>query len=270
MDTLIPSFQYVNSIEKVDASACIKSIRLTSNVCTIAIYHPETKDIHLINTYNIDPSLKENEIVSWISEINNKLNIPCQKNVFYIYTKSNTQIPKEYYEEKEINHILSLIYPEDPQGKACPEFVDVYELYNLTKCNQTLLGSIQSLLPEFEIKTHISTLFTLLSRIQEKENTALIFIENMHFTILASHNHNFLGANGLNFTKESDFVYYTVDFLRKIYPSSEPVFLYICGNIEEQSPIFSLTKKYIKNLSILKQTNSSELDNYHYFSDIIL
>lgn len=269
MNTLTPTFHYINPSENSDKSSYVKSIRLTSNDFSIIIHQKETKVIHLINTYTFPNTLNEKDIVSLIYEANNQIEIICKKNTFYIYCKTNTQIPQNFYSVEDISHIIPLIINEAHQYKAHTDFIKPYDLYNISAIRKPLIESIESFFPDFEIKTHLSNLFSLISEINKEKNTILIFVENMHFTALALQNHQFIGANGFHFSNESDFAYYIVDFIRKIYKTEKNISALMCGNIEERSPIFQLTKKYIHKLSIIKQTDFSQLDNYHYFCDII-
>lgn len=270
MDTLTPTFHYINNIDNSDISSFTKSIRLTSNNFSIIIHHEETKVIHLINTYTFPITLlDEKDIVSLINDANNHIDIKCKKNTFYIYSKTNTQIPQSFYSEEDINLITPLIINEAHLYKAHTDFIDLYNLYNISAIKNSLFEHIKSFFPDFEIKSHISNLFSLISKTNTEKNTILIFVENMHFTALAMQNQQYIGANGFQFSNETDFTYYIVDFIRKIFKTGKNISALMCGNIEEQSPIFQLTKKYIHKLSIIKESNFSQLDNYHYFCDII-
>lgn len=269
MKALTPTFCYINPIDNSDISSFIKSIRLTSNNFSIILHQEDTKVIHMINTYTFPITLNEKDIVSLIYEANNQIDIKCKKNIFYIYSKTNTQIPQSFYSNEDINHIIPLIINEAHQYKAHTDFINPYDLYNISAIRNSLFESIESLFPDFEIKSQISNLFSLISKINKEKNTILIFVENMHFTALAIQNHQFIGANGFQFSNETDFTYYIVDFIRKIFKTEKNISALMCGNIEEHSPIFQLTKKYIHKLSIIKQTNFSQLENYHYFCDII-
>ena len=110
--------------------------------------------------------------------------------------------------EEEISHILPLIINEAHQYKALTDFIKPYDLYNISAIRKPLIESIESFFPDFEIKTHLSNLFSLISEINNEKNTILIFVENMHFTALALQNHQFIGANGFHLAMNRIFRYY--------------------------------------------------------------
>ncbi len=268
MNTMTPAFAYKSNKENIDLVKYTKSIRFTSNGFTISIHNDEINDLYLVNYYELPSSLSEKEKVNAICDLNKNVGINCNKNLFYFYSRINTQIPKDFYEKESDEAILSLLTPESNTSSLLSEWIDKYEFYNLSVWNTSLLSMIRELFPDFTVKTCITSLFNVLYASNESEKKVVLFVENMHFTILAADKTHFLGANGFNFFNEADFLYFTVNFIRKIFVQSDDVHILMGGNIEERSPIFLSIKKYFKQTTVFQNTHSFEIENNHYFCDL--
>lgn len=268
METINPTFSYTNHIENIDLNKCTKSIRLSSNNFCICVHQTDDNKLYLINQYDIPLTLSEKELMGYIAETNKQLQIDCKKNFFYFYTKINTQIPNEYYTKEGNEHILSLLTSNAENYTPVNEHIDLYDFQNLSAWETSTYNDIKNNFPDFKLKTTISNLFLILHHYNQSEKKALIFVDKKHFTILAADKNYFLGANGFHFVNEADFTYFTVNFIRKIFAQTNDIQIIICGNIEENSPVFQSLKKYFNQSHILQHTHSNEIENYHYFCDM--
>lgn len=268
METIKTAFSYNNLIENIDFNKCTKSIRLLSDTFCICIHEHGGKEPYLINQYTIPSDLREKQFIAYISEANTQLSMVCKINIFYVYTKINTQIPTDYYLKEGDKAILSLLTSKGEDHMPISENIDFYNFTNFSACNKSLYDNIQEHFPDFKLKTSISSLFSILYNYNESEKKVLIFVEKMHFTILAAEKNIFFGANGFSFVNEADFTYYTVNFIRKIFIKTNDIQIIICGNIEEKSPIFQSLKKYFYQTCILQSKNETKIDHYHYYCDI--
>jgi hypothetical protein len=268
METIKIAFNYRNSIENIDFDKCTKSIRVLSDTFCICIHETDSNETYLINQYQIPNNITENEYIAYVSEANNQLSIECKTNIFYVYTKINTQIPSDYYAKEGDKAILTLLTSKGHDYIPLSETIDFYNFTNLSACNASLFSKIQEHFADFKVKTTISSLFSMLINYNESEKKVLIFVEKMHFTILAAEKNYFLGANGFGFVNEADFTYYTMNFIRKIFIKTNDIQIIICGNIEERSPIFQSLKKYFNQTCILQAKNETKINHYHYYCDI--
>ena len=268
METIKTAFSYKNSFENIDLNICTKSIRLLSDTFCICIHETDSKKSYSINQYTIPSDLIENEFIVYISEANRQLSMECKTNIFYVYTKINTQVPTDYYTKEGDKAILSLLTSKAEDYISLSENIEFYNFFNISACNKSLYTNIQQHFPDFKLKTSISNLFSNLYNYSESEKKVLIFVEKLHFTILAAEKKYFLGANGFSFVNEADFTYYTVNFIRKIFIKTSDIQIIICGNIEERSPIFQSLKKYFNQTCILQAKNETKTDHYHYYCDI--
>ncbi len=268
MELIALTFSYKSNKDNLNIAGYTKSIRLLSNELTIAIHNAETNDLYLLNQYKISLPYNHRELIASIAEINENLQIECKKNVFYLYTHTNTQIPKDFYSKKNEDTLIPLLTSDADSFSAITEWIDSYNFYNFSICESVLKQAIIEYLPKFSLKTTISNLFRLINNYSQTEKKVVIFVENMHFTILAAEKNSFLAANGFTFTNESDFIYYIANFIRKIFVQTEEIQIIILGHIEEDAPIFQIVKKYFKQTIICKNTHLHLIENYHYFSDL--
>ncbi len=268
MELISLVFTYKSDKENVNMANYTKSIRLLSNEVTIAIRHAETKDLYLLNQYKLPSSYNNRDLIAQIAEINENLQLECKKNIFYLYNKINTQIPKDFYDKKNEDALIATLTPDSQLFSSITEWIDIYDFYNFSICEDALKKAIDEYFPKFLLKTTISNLFQLINNYNQTEKKILVFVENKHFTILAVERNNFLAANGFSFANELDFTYYIVNFIRKIFVQTEEVQIMMIGHIEEESPVFRMVKKYFKDTLIDKNTGLALVENSHYFCDL--
>lgn len=259
-------FSYTNDKADVNAINNTKSIRMSSEGFCIAITSSENRLEKLFHySYASGLSWKEKlEVIVYFDKEESK----CIRNIFRIYTEYNTQIPQEFYSPDDEPKIAALLTGNPKDYIPISEKIDSWKLYTISLWEKELGVGIKEKFPDFQLSTTMASLMDCLSN-QEQE-AAFVFIENKNFTIVVGNKKNLLGANTFSFTSETDFLYYCLAFLRKIFPKTSDIPLVLCGNIVEQSPLFTAAKKYFSSVKLIAPTESNDLpiDNYSYYCDL--
>lgn len=259
-------FSYLNDKADINAINNTKSIRMSTEGFCIAITSPQNRLEKLFHySFVSDLSWKEkSEIITTFDKEESK----CSRNIFRIYTEYNTQIPEEFYSQNDEPKIAALLTDNPENYIPVVEKIESWRLCSISLWNKEIETSIKEKFPDFQLSTTMASLMNSLS-IQEQKN-AFIFIENKNFTIVAGDKKNLLGANTFSFASETDFLYYCIAFLRKIFPKANDIPLLLCGNIIEQSPLFVALKKYFSSVKLItpEDENNFPIDNYSYYCDL--
>jgi hypothetical protein len=259
-------FSYINDKADINATNNTKSIRMSSEGFCIAITSPQDRLEKLFH-YSYVSGLSWKEKLEIITDFD-KEESRYSRNIFRIYTEYNTQIPEEFYSYDDEPKIAALLTDNPENFIPISEKIGSWKLYTISLWDKRLETDIKEKFFDFQLSTIMASLMNSISK-QEQE-TAFIFIENNNFTIVAGNKENLLGANTFSFTSETDFLYYCLAFLRKIFQKTNNIPLILCGNIIDQSPLFTALKKYFSSVKLItpEDGNNFPIDNYSYYCDL--
>jgi hypothetical protein len=267
METASLVFAYSNdnrlNTEDLSAANCV--IRMLSGGFCLAVVSKDGSVLSL-NQYVFPQTLSAEEKIDAIADARQDFHSHCGKTFFQLYTAVNTQIPEVYYVENLNNAIADLLVNRPKDYVPVEKKIAGEPLYNLSLWEAVLLKKVKEKFPHCELKTTIGALLEKMA-MRKPQTEALVFVEDMNFTILARNEKILLGCNSFAFETEADFLYYCLYFMRKIYANAETVPLVLCGNIMAESPLFTALKKYVANVELLKN-NAVNVANYHYYCDI--
>ena len=259
-------FSYANDNADIPTIGKTKLIRMSSEGFYIAITSSQNC-LDKLSHYSYSSGLSWKEKLEIIADFD-KEESKCSQNIFRIYTEYNTQIPEEFYFRDDETKIAALLRDNAKDYISISEKIESWKLYNISLWDKKLEVDIKETFPDFQLSTTIASLMRAVL-VQQKQ-TAFVFIENNNFTIVAGSTENLLGANTFSFTSEADFLYYNLAFLRKIFPKTNNIPLILCGNIIEQSPLFTAMKKYFSSVKLITPNNKTNfpIENYSYYCDL--
>jgi hypothetical protein len=270
MDKAVSVFSYSNSadVSQWQTKDLSLIVRMLSNGFCVCVLSGD-KTVLYLEQYAFSGGLPLEEKFGEMENACKKMGIACGKSVFQYYTNSNTQIPEEYYVENLNNAIADLLAADAKEYVPVAEKIDGWKLYNLSLWNKELREKVNEKFPNFQLKTVLGALLEKTAARQPKEE-AFVFVEDNHFTIIAANEKGLLAANSFAFENESDFLYYSLAFLRKFYQNTNAISVFLCGNIVKESPLFLSMNKYISDLKLMKcESENGSIENSHYYGDIV-
>jgi hypothetical protein len=261
-------FSYANEHADINGADKTKVIRMSLGGFCIAVVSPQNRIDKLLH-YACSSDLSWKERLKIIAAFE-KEEASCSKNIFRLYTEYNTQIPEEFYTTDDENAISALLTDRADNYIAISEKIEDWKLYNVSLCDKTRAKEIKEYLPAFQLSTTLSSLMKIAAK--QQQETGFVFIENNHFVILVGNKDHLLGVNTFPFASETDFLYYCLSFLRKISPKINDIPLVLCGNIAEQSPLFTAVEKYFPSVKLITAENESNFptENYSYYCDLFV
>jgi hypothetical protein len=107
----------------------------------------------------------------------------------------------------------------------------------------------------------VSKLLDISKNIDEKQ--VFVHFSSNRFEIVVVQNQKLLLFNSFDFTTEVDFIYYLLFTTEQLNLNPEHFKLFLLGGISEDSELFSIAYKYVRNISLL---DVSELQKHNDFS----
>ncbi len=265
---MVASFQYKNEQPAEPVQTYAKSIRFQANGFCIAIYRYDTRHILSIEQYDFPEGCSLDEKVALIAETEKKWD--TKGNAFLTYfTRINTQIPEFLHDERNSELYLPLLTPQPYDYIPMEETIGEFELFNVSGWDKELYGKLQTAFPKYTFRSGTSVLMKILSRMEGKRKM-LVFLENEYMCIAAVEGDKMLGANGFTFDNKNDFLYYLVAFAQVIYKDTNELYLYMGGNIEENSLLYPAVKKYFSEVRFVDPGYPITNRQLHRFCDLLL
>ena len=127
------------------------------------------------------------------------------------------------------------------------EMANVYIPY--VNINNFLLDQFES----FDYKHVNSILVPKLLEISKnvEEKQVFVHVGNGHFEIIVAENQKLLLFNSFDFVTKEDFIYYLLFTAEQLKLNPETFKLQLLGEISEESDLFKIAFKYIRNVSLL-------------------
>lgn len=147
------------------------------------------------------------------------------------------------------------------------EMANVYIPY--VNINNYLLDQFES----FEYK-HVNSilvpkLLETTKNVEEKQ--VFVHVGNDHFEIIVAQNQKLLLFNSFEFATKEDFIYYILFTAEQLKLNPETFKLQLLGSISEESDLFKIAFKYIRNVSLMgvyqtqKHNDFSTEENLKHF-----
>lgn len=261
------SFRYKKDFQNEDIISCVKAIRLQENGFCIVVYQPETREVYVIEEHLFEEIYPSNGKMHLLSQVESQWKTETNTR-FICFNPVNTQIPESMYDEQNRKHYLQLMTGEAYDYVARAEWVKAFGLYTLTGWNKQLYHEIQVQYPACEMHSGMYVLLHALAR-QEGEKKAIAFIENNCLHIATCCENQLLGCNSFRFENGNDFLYYLIGFLHTTQKGLEGIKLYMGGQVEADSLLYTSSQKYIKQLELLECGFNGLQQDQHRFSDLL-
>ncbi|MBQ5532341.1 MAG: DUF3822 family protein [Bacteroidales bacterium] len=261
------TFRYKNDEKPDNLSAHVKSIRFWDKGFCIAIFDPANRHVALIEEHLFEEDYPLNGKMHLLSETEGQwqtgggIRLIC-------FNRPHAQIPKELFNEADKNLYLQLLTDTPYKFTPMEELVEAFGLYNLSGWDKNLYHEILSLHPDVRLQSGIYLLLQLLAR-QEGIRKMVAFVEDGHLDIAAADGKKMLGTNSFAFNNPNDFLYYFAGFAHNTFGSAQDVSMYIGGEVEENSMIYTFTKKFFPSLRLLDSGVPFIQQEQHRYCDLL-
>lgn len=260
------SFRYKNDNKPETLDKYTKAIRFWEEGFCVAIFDPENRQVALIEEHLFEEDYPLKGKMHLLSETEGQW--PTGGTRFICFNRPHTQIPKELYNEADKKLYLQLLTETPYKFTPMEEWVEPFGLYTLSGWDKNLYQEILSLHPDIRLQSGIGLLLQLLAR-QEGRRKMVAFVEDGHLDMAAAEGDKLLGANSFAFNNPNDFLYCFAGFAHNLFGSIEDVSVYIGGEVEEHSMLFTSTKKFFPSLQFLDSGFPIIQQEQHRYCDLL-
>ncbi|MGB8704031.1 MAG: DUF3822 family protein [Gillisia sp.] len=162
-------------------------------------------------------------------------------------------VPEEFFAESEVSNYLKFntrILKTDVVANDMLETAGIANVYipytNITNYFFDKYG-------EFEYKHSISVFAqAVLNAYTQDETRAYLYNYNGYYDLVVVKNKQLLLCNTFSYETKEDFIYYLLFAAEQLELDPSVIPLYLLGEINEDSPLYAIAYKYIRNLNFVE------------------
>lgn len=238
------------------------SIQFSLDGFSFCISNLENEKDELFTEYLFDNQLKTPEAlleeIKPVFKKDKNLHLDF-KNVNIIYRNNlNSIVPIAYFDESNLSQYLNFSI------KTLKTDYIAYDTLKNTKANNIYIPyvNINNYLfqhfGEFEYRHHLSVYIDKLIDLNNENDSKTMYINVDHksFDIVVLKGKELLFSNIFSYKTKEDFLYYVLFVAEQLKLDTNSFNLFISGKINEDSEVFKLCYKYIRNIKFLESNNS--------------
>ncbi len=173
----------------------------------------------------------------------------------------NTLTPKALYQEDSGTDLLGFNQSLLQNEKESSDWISSIKAYNSYLIPQELKRCFNKHFPNHTWKHHSSVFIeSLLQQFKLQEGTTIyIDVQNRDFEILVLEGSKLKFHNGYSYRTAEDLIYYLLFACEQLELNPDQIPLLISGELEEESEVYKILYKYIRNIDFIKRN-----PNYQY------
>lgn len=167
-----------------------------------------------------------------------------------IVTERFTLVPAAFFDSTKISDYLKFNHPVSEDDLIVNDVLRNAEARNVYAMDAKLEKSLKKISSSVRIRHHFSPLIerTLSVNKNKAARRALAHVQNQRFDLVISEGGKLLLANSFTFQTSEDFIYYLLFACEQLKMNPEELDLEITGEIETDSALSNIAKKYIRNV----------------------
>jgi hypothetical protein len=189
-----------------------------------------------------------------------------------IVNKNYTLVPKGIFDETAIDSYLKFNLG-NINGVACYDSINSIGANIVYAENNPITNKIHESLPGIKTMHFGKSILEAFSIEDQNSNPNLfVHIQENRFDISCFQNKKLQFFNSFEYKTAEDFIYFLLYVMEQLQIDRETCKLNLCGEIEENSSIYKLVFKYIRNIEMLSRPKSAKYSlilneipkSYHY------
>jgi len=168
-------------------------------------------------------------------------------------------VPKPLFDENEMANYLKFNTKILANDHIAYDAIESYDIVNVYVPFVNINNYIYGLFGEFVYK-HSGTVMIhslLSSKSDTKDPRCYVHVTKYQLEITVIAQKRLLLYNSFNFITKEDFIYYILFTMEQLQLDTETTKLKLFGTIEEDDPIYTICRQYVKNLSVFIPTDTS-------------
>lgn len=175
-----------------------------------------------------------------------------------IVNNSHTLVPKGIFDEQSLASYLQFNLGT-VQGNSGYDAVDSIGAQLVYTENNRLAQEIRTSLPGIKISHFGKSLLEAFSQENlDAKSTLFVHVQAGRFDIACYQKKSLVFFNSFEYKSAEDFIYFLLYVMEQLKLDRESCPLFLCGEIAEESSIYELMFKYIRNLSMLQRPKAAK------------
>lgn len=177
-----------------------------------------------------------------------------------LVSKRSTLIPAALYDKQEHANYLQFNHQRSEQLEVVADKLqqlDAYQVYGISLAERELINTF---FPQSKLRHYGSNLIdSLLSSYQGSDPQLTVHIQDKQMDIVVINQEGLQLFNSFKHQTAEDFIYYTLFVCEQLNLNTESVDLQFIGELAQQSSIYELAYKYIRNIRFGKRNAAIKL-----------
>jgi hypothetical protein len=162
-----------------------------------------------------------------------------------------TLVPSAFFDSTKTVDYLKFNHPVPEEDVVLNDVLRNADARNVYAIDAQLEKSLKKISSTVRIRNHFSPLIERTLSIHKNKvvRRALAHVQNQRFDLVITEGGKLLLANSFNFQTSEDFIYYLLFACEQLKMNPEELELEITGEIETDSALSAIAKKYIRNVN---------------------
>lgn len=168
-----------------------------------------------------------------------------------VVTERFTLVPAAFFDSTRTAEYLRFNHPVSDTDSVLNDVLRNAEARNVYAFEAKLERSLKKISSSVRLRHHLSPLIERSLSVNKNKpgRRALAHVQQQRFDLVVSDGGNLLLANTFTYQTSEDFIYYLLFACEQLKMNPEKMELEIVGEVETDSAIASLAKKYVRNVS---------------------
>jgi hypothetical protein len=250
---------YDKSFNKNNAASYQLYIELSEHGLSQTILDLSSKTFISLETYKFEPNTSEKEIENIVKELissNPIYKIPFKQCKVSFTRNSATLIPNAVYDSTKLAEYHKFNFAVNKADTYLSDKLINLGAANVYSCSSNLLDLFKELHNVSFMHFSSALIETALITSKQTKSLSSIFVNvlesSFQLTIIKNQKLNLY--NSFNYQTEEDFIYYLLFVLDQHNINNEEAILYLTGQIEKNSELYSQLYEYIHTLNFGERT----------------
>ncbi len=248
------------------------SIQLSLDGFSFCILDTDRNKFSGIEAYSfqeVSTSLVISNIITELIQKSDWLKLPFQETRIIFETEKSTLIPAPLFEDEHAADYLRFNHNPDFGDKIIFDRLSNLGAVNVFSIPENILLTLGRFFPGVTVHHFASYLIENLLILNKNSDEGFVifaYLRSTSIDLLVLDGRNLIFSNSFNYKAKEDCVYFLIYVMEQLNLNPEKTGVTFFGEISKTSPLFDLTRKYVRNVAFGKRT----LDyNYSYALDEI-
>ncbi len=254
------------------------NIQLSSNNISFAIADSVQSKILVLESYTFHLAFSTDLYLQALKKLfaENKFLSNFYRSVHVaIVNQLSTLVPDALFEEQKKEKYFSLNHSIKNDERLLVDKLKSIDSRNVFALKSEVEAFIKSKFPNAFFAHHSSVLIEniLLQNNNKTAKTVFVHVQQLQFDVIVTEGKNLLFQNSFIHQTTEDFIYYILFVFEQLKLNADKTEIYLLGEIEKNSALYSIVTKYIRNVNFAERTDAlnysykmNEIPNHFYYS----